>query len=158
MTMLREYLIGVVAAALICCLVKALAGEKGTAAAVIKMLCGVYLCVSVAAPLGQFRISDLSDIAKDYQQSGQEAASYGEKLSAEAMAGIIKAETEAYILDKATSLDADIRVEVILSDISPYEPCAVTVTGKVSPYARTVLSGILETDLGIGKESQKWNS
>ena len=70
------------------------------------------------------------------------------------MADIIKAETEAYILDKASQLNVELSVEVTIDEENI--PTAVTLSGEVSPYARRQLQEIIESDLGIAKENQRW--
>ena len=78
----------------------------------------------------------------------------GENLARDSMAEIIKSETEAYILDTARSLQAEVTVEVSVNEENV--PDSVTVSGAVSPYVRRQLQRIIESDLGIAKENQKW--
>jgi len=60
-------------------------------------------------------------------------------------------------LDKANRMGLQISVEVELDDKRGNIPCGVTVTGKLSPYARTALGAYMEETLGIAKEKQKWS-
>lgn len=78
----------------------------------------------------------------------------GENLARDSMADIIKEETEAYILDKAADLHANLHVEVTVGEDSL--PMAVTLSGEASPYARRQIQAIIANDLGISKENQKW--
>jgi hypothetical protein len=48
-------------------------------------------------------------------------------------------------------------VEVELSDEEIPVPKTVSVTGKISPYAKKQLSEMMERELGIKVENQKWN-
>jgi hypothetical protein len=47
---------------------------------------------------------------------------------------------------------------VTLSDGQPQTPCAVTISGMVSPYLRQRLTDLIEEDLQIKKEDQHWIS
>lgn len=153
----RTYLLAVTASALICCITKTLAGGKGLTAGLIRVLCGIFLCVSIAAPLADFQIRKLSDFSVGILQDGASASAYGEQLSRDSMAEIIKQKTQAYILDKAASLDGEITVEISLSETVPCVPCAVEICGRISPYGRTVLSALIYTELGIDREAQTWS-
>ncbi|MFR3325850.1 MAG: hypothetical protein ACLTR8_15535 [Oscillospiraceae bacterium] len=55
----------------------------------------------------------------------------GENLARDSMADIIKEETEAYILDKAADLHANLRVEVAVGEDNL--PAAVTISGGGVP-------------------------
>ena len=80
----------------------------------------------------------------------------GENAAREAMAERISQQTKAYILDKAQALEASLTVEVILDDAGIPTPCGVRISGKVSPYAKGVLSDYMEKELGIPREEQRW--
>ena len=77
-------------------------------------------------------------------------------MTRRAMSGRIKAQTEAYILDKAAALEVTLLVEVEMSDEPIPVPCGVRLAGDVSPHAKNKLSGIITEDLGIEKERQQW--
>ena len=64
---------------------------------------------------------------------------WAENLARDSMADIIKEETEAYILDKAADLHANLRVEVAVGEDNL--PAAVTISGEASPYARRQITG-----------------
>ena len=70
------------------------------------------------------------------------------------MQDIIKSTCEAYILNKATELGADIHVSVSVN--SQHIPFAARIMGEVTSDVRKQLEQILETDLGITKENQSW--
>jgi hypothetical protein len=72
------------------------------------------------------------------------------------MAERIIQQTQAYILDKARSLDAELTVEVFLGDGTIPVPIGVRLEGNISPYARKLLSQMLQDDLGIPAEEQIW--
>ena len=76
-------------------------------------------------------------------------------MAAEEMEKIIKAKTEAYILDKAKNIGAEISAEISLNDLVP---TGITVVGNLSPYARSSLAAIITHELNIPPEAQIWKS
>ena len=153
---IREYLLSVTAAAVLCGIVSAVAGEKGSQAGIVKLLCGLFLSITVIRPFAQLQIADFSNFASDILQAGQSATQDGEDYSLQALRRTIQEETEAYIMDKAAVYSADIHPQVTLSDTDPPVPESCVLTGRVSPYVRQQLMKILETDLGIPEENQTW--
>ena len=152
----RQYVISVTAAAIACAVVLSLS-PKGAAHGVLKMLCGIFLTFTVLSPISRIDFGELiEDFTLRYDLDGEAAAAFGEELSRDAMADIIKAETEAYILDKAAELNATLEAEVTVSDADTPVPVAVALRGEVSPYAKQRLAAIIEEDLGISKEDQLW--
>lgn len=156
MDSIRSYLLSVVAAAVICGIVTRLLGEKGTQGAVAKLLTGIFLALTVISPLAKVKLDRLTDLTESYRVDGFTAAAAGEEMTREALAQSIKAQSEAYILDKATALEVTLAVEVTLTDEDIPVPCEVRLSGQVSPYAKNKLAGIIAEDLGIGKECQTW--
>ena len=51
MDSIRQYLLSITAAAVICAIINALSGKKGTTSAVVKLLSGLFLTLSVISPL-----------------------------------------------------------------------------------------------------------
>lgn len=152
----REYFLSVTAAAVICACIRSLVGEKGPAAGVVKLICGLFLAFTVIRPVADIEIEDLTLFTADITEDAQAAVSEGEEFLRESIAGIIKTETEAYILDKAKALSAELQVEVRVSDDPQPVPEEVRITGSVSPYVKAQLQSIIADDLGIPKEDQVW--
>ena len=69
------------------------------------------------------------------------------------MCEVIKANTETYILDKATTMEVELNVEVTLDGLIPKK---VILQGAVSPYTRASLSDWIAQQLGIPREAQIW--
>ncbi len=153
---IRKYIISVVAAAIICAVVKLLIDQKSAPGAVVKLIAGVLLTVTVIGPVTNIQFMDLSKYVEDFTLSADTAVDAGTAYAAENTAVIIKQRTEAYILDKAQLLGADVQVDVILSEESVQRPCTVVVTGNLSPYAKQKLMTIIVQDLGIPEENQVW--
>lgn len=149
-----QYVVSVTAASLVCGVVVSMS-QKNNAQPILKLICGLFLAFTVIKPITQIDLTELSEVSAPYSEEAVMAAALGEKLSRESAADIIKAETEAYILDKAAARKVSLKVEVTV-DGDPPVPTAVRITGEVSPYAKQQLETILWEDLGISKENQQW--
>lgn len=152
---LREYLLNVVAAAFLCGILSGLFPE-GSGKKLLRLACGVFLTIVVLRPVVGLNPDFLTESMLSLQMDGEGFSAQGDKMGDEALRGLIKQEAEAYILDKAAELNASIQAEVELSQQSPPVPLSVTISGTVSPYARTQLEQMLLADLGIAKENQVW--
>ena len=156
METVRDYLLTVTSAALISGIAVGLLGKKDTLGAVIKMLAGIFVSLSVVGPWVNIRLDSLTDITDGFSLNASEAVDSGENSAREAMSKIIIEETRSYILDKAKELGAALTVEVTLNEADFPAPCAVKLSGNISPYGKQVLSEAIEKDLGIGTGEQTW--
>lgn len=153
---IRQYLLTIVAAAIVCSVVTNIVGKNGANAAVVKLLTGLFLAVTVISPWTKMQIIDFSAYADGLSAQAEDAAAYGESIANEEMSAIIKSRTEAYILDKAASLGLDLTVEVTVSGSNPPQPYTVTIHGAAAPYAKQQLQNMIANDLGIPEENQLW--
>lgn len=153
MEALRQYIISVVCAAVLCGVVMGIF-QQGTARSILKLVCGLFLAYTVLMPLGKLDISQLEELALDFSTDASQAIAQGETFAEEATRERIKALTEAYILDKATALGAKVEVEVTLDEKGL--PCFAKLRGEASPYQRQQLQRYLTLDMGIAKENLQW--
>ncbi len=153
---IRAYILSVVASAVICGSVRTLFGKKGGTATLISALCGIFMAFVLIGPLRELDFSVYGDYFSGFMEEAKAVAQDGENTALQEQRAFIKKETEAYILDKAVSLGADISVSVTVSEAAPYAPIKITVKGAVSPYVKKVLKGYLEEQLGIPEEAQSW--
>ena len=151
---LRQYVITVTAASILVGILIAFTGKSGTAGTMVKLLGGLFLALTAISPVLRIDFSLLSDIATGYSAEGQAAAAYGKELAQDQYRSIIKAEVEAYILDKAALYEAQIQAEVTVNDAGI--PESAVLRGAVSPYAKQQLKKVLKDDLGITEEAQTW--
>ena len=156
MEAVREYLLRVTAAAVLCGIAAALLGKKDALGTAVKMLAGIFMALTVVGPWVNIQMDFLTDITEEISLSADELVSDGENSAREAMAEIIIEQTRSYILDKAEELGAVLTVEVTLDEAGSLTPCAVKLSGNISPYGKQVLSEMIEDDLGIGTEEQTW--
>lgn len=152
----REYLIGVTAAALLCSIVKVLIPGKGTVGTVIRMLLGMMMLLAVLHPWTGSTMGGLFGWTDDISFEAQQTVDEAYTDAKEELYARIKGECEAYILAKAESMGASVEVEITLSDDSTGVPVGVSIHGAVSPYAKRIMSEMIADDLGISKEAQKW--
>ena len=158
MDAIGEYLLDVIGAALICTVITALAGKSATLSAMIKLLTGVFLTLTLVSPLMRIRIPETDAVFDDFTLQAETITASAENSSRAQLSKIIKSKTEAYILDKAKQMGAEITVQVTLDQSNLPQPAAILVSGRISPYAKKQLSSIIEEDLGICTEAQTWNS
>ena len=153
MEALRQYVISVVAAAMLCGIVVRLF-PNGSGKQMGKLICGLFLAYTVLSPISRVDFSNLPDFSLGYMGDAKDAASMGENLARDSMADIIKEETEAYILDKAAALGADVSARFALDEQDL--PRTVTLTGSCTPAQKQALARVLAEDLGIPEERQIW--
>lgn len=155
MEALRQYIISVTAAAMITGILSGIV-KNSPAKELLRMLCGLFLAIVFLRPIWNLDPNDmLPDTFLDFR-AGKGSAAVGEKIARSAMADIIKSETEAYILDKASAMGVTLTATVTLSEDTIPIPVAAQLTGNISPYHRKQLSNILQTELGITEENQLW--
>ena len=156
MEAIREYVLGIICAALICGVAKTLIGKEGPVAGAVSLMAGVFLILSVVQPWAAVTFPELDDFGNGFSQQAEDACAQGQNAAREALCLSIKQRTEAYILDKAESLGAQLMVEVSVEGADIPVPCAVRIRGQISPYAKQMLSNLLSQDLGIEPEEQIW--
>ncbi len=117
---------------------------------------GLFLAITMLRPLIHIDLGGIWADARLYSKDAERLTLAAQELAREDRTAIIKSKSEAYILDKAASLGAEVTVTVTLSCEEPLVPCAVRISGIISPYAKTQLSQIIQNDLAIPKEAQEW--
>lgn len=151
---LGSYILSVVTAAILCALVTAIAGKKTGAGAMIKMLAGLFLTLTVIRPVAQGKVEDFLSFTEALQLEAADTAAVGTAYYQNSLVEGIKERTRTYILDKAQTLNAQVTVDVRLDERNlPYE---VAIQGPASREAREALEAWLTTDLAIPKERQIW--
>jgi hypothetical protein len=153
---IREYLLSVIAASIICAIIINMIENKGIISAIIKILAGLFIIYTALSPWTKLRLDSLTTYFSDLKLEASMAVTDGKEYSSQATAAIIKNQVEAYILDKASSMDMEITVDVIVEGTSPPSPGYVKICGSVSPYKKQRLEQIIVDELGIPKENLTW--
>lgn len=155
MPAVREYVLRVVCAALICGAAESLLTDSAIKKHV-KLLCGLFLTYAMLSPLVGLELPSLPTL-NIYTYEGNIAVSVGQDYAQKAQAEYISEECEAYILDKAEQLQLRLRVEVTVAEKEEVlQPDRVTLEGEYSPEAKEELTEYIEQELGIPKERQQW--
>lgn len=157
MSDLSTYVLSVGIAALIVGILTSFTDNKSSLGVLTRMVCGLFLALTLIKPIGNLNYDDLAAFARSYESAGEVFAATGESLTNDALRKIIKQKTEAYILDKACSYNVQLEVQVTVGDGETPVPESVAVAGTVSPYVRTRLQSMIADELGIPKERQIWN-
>ena len=153
---LHKALMCILMAAIFCSVIKCFHNKSSVSTSLIKTLCGIFMTTTILSTLLNFNFSSISDNIDAFSVDAENATQAGTLLYDTSIHDCIKQQTEAYILDKAASIKADISVEVTLSDGNPPVPCSVVLDGQVSPFAKSKLTKLISDDLGISKENQIW--
>ena len=156
MEQLRSYILSVIAAAILCALSLRITGKQGSAAAVMRFVCGMVMAAVVVQPIGASVIPDLRGYFTDLEAQVSQTVALGTENSKQMLAQRIQSEIQTYIQDKASLLGAALDVTVEVDNGELPVPVGVVLRGAVSPSAKSVLSQLIEEELGIGKENQTW--
>ena len=152
-----QYFLSIIVAALVCSIVKALVGSKSGYGRVVSLVCGTFMTITLLSPWVNWDFKEFALPSDGPNAEGDSIARQAQEETRNELRSIIKERTEAYILDKALSMDADIQVDVILHEDEPI-PVGAVITGDLSPYNKTVLSRYMLDALAIAEEAQIWKS
>lgn len=157
MDWIREYLLSIIAAGAVCGICTSLIPKNTSSAVIIKMLGGIFLAITLIAPLAKIRLDDLGDYWNQITLDAEALAQEGSAATREELALVIKEELESYILDKADTMGLTLQLSVIMDHEDPPMPQQVRISGAVSPYQQKLLSQWIAEELGITEEQQVWN-
>jgi len=155
MSVLRDWISGVTAAAIILSAVLALTPE-GTVKKTVRLAGGLVMLIAVVSPFRSLNISDISFFTQQYRADYE---NYEEKLIFENSAMvklIIEDKTRTYILQKAGEFGIDCDVEVMAKTAEagyPY-PVQVTIIGALSEAEKDKLGRFIKAELGV--QNQIW--
>lgn len=152
---LRQYLLQLICAAFVCGIVLALL-PKGGIRQWLQWICGIFLTVTLLAPVTDGKLDDVTLSFPDYRQQANAEAESGAKIASQARKEIIKQTAEAYVLDKAKAQGVELAVEITVEDGVLPVPVAAHIRGDLTQEQKQLISQVLEEDLGIPKEAQIW--
>ncbi len=153
---MKNYVLSIIASAIVCAVAIGLLGGKTASGKIVKLLCGILMAVTVISPLAKISFSNITNFFDTLSADAEYYVSEGKMAGQESINRIIKSQTEAYILDKATRMGLEVTVEVELDAGNHSIPGKVKIIGNVPPYAKTVLCTYIADNLGIAKENQQW--
>lgn len=150
---LQQYVFSVIAAALLSGVITRLSQNSGIRE-IVRVLCGVFMTIVLILPISGKQAILWENLLPEIDQRAEEIVTDGACYAGKIEADIIKQRTEAYILDRAAAMDADIMVTVSLG--KERIPDSVRITGRISPLNRSRLTAVIASDLGIPREQQEW--
>lgn len=151
----RAWLTAVVSVTLLLSVVQTLT-PKGSLREIASFVGGLLLLAVLLRPLGSVDLSAVSLNLDAYRQTvEQRQQAELEQEGQKELVGLIEAELESYISDKAADMGLTLRVQVTveLDGSGVPAPVSVELTGPRSE----ALSRWLETELGVPAERQVWN-
>ena len=150
------YLLCIVAAAIICGIATSLVGTKGSLASSLKLICGIFISITLISPLVNIKITDMTDYFDGIKADASDVIEQAEQGTRTEMAERIKQQVQSYILDKAETYGAHLTVEVSVEASGLPVPSGVTISGDASPYAKAQLQKLIVENFGISPEAQQW--
>lgn len=149
----KQYLFSLIVCAFSCAVASQMISDPKRKA-LIRLISGTILTIAILRPLSQVSLEGLLLAPLLDQYAADLCIAAGEETAAEARAEYIKGSCEAYILDKAKALGAEITVQFLLE--GNQVPVFAEIEGEFTPNVQMQLQNILTEDLGIPKENQKW--
>ena len=154
MAEIREYLIGVTAAAILCGIVTTMSEEKGFLGSAMKLLTGLLMALALVSPWVNIPLDDLFGWTDSIQSDAGAIVQQGQSIGEETYREVIKQRLEAYIQDEAQALGLDLSVTVSLNEDGTPIPVAAELIGSASPYLRQRMTLFLTNEWGIEREDQ----
>ena len=158
MGLVRQWLLGVTAAALVLALADALAPEGG-AKKVCRLAGGLALLLAAAGPLaGVLDGSALTQAVEGWRNRSQSLEQELEAQNEQFYLAIIEEETAAYVMDKARELGFDCEAEVTYGYDEDGVPCPweIAARGTWTQEQRARLERLLEEELGVPAQRQSY--
>jgi hypothetical protein len=155
MTLLRQWVLGVAGAAVFCAMAQELT-PKGRVKSVQRLLCGIVMALALVRPLLELDFESYSISLAEYRRDTAELSTRAEEISDSLSRTLIQEKCAAYILDKAAQLGLKVtsaEVELHWSGEGVWYPTAAEISGEYDER----LSRLIETELGISRDRQKWS-
>ncbi len=153
---IRQYIISVCSAAVLCGIVKKIAGNSKASAGMIKLLTGLFVTICIISPWKSLSLDSLMEFNPAWDEDALGYVQQGQDMVNDSLCMSIKQETQAYILEKAQSMGIQVGVSIEVSDGDIPIPEKAIITGALSPAEKEVLSAFMVKELGIAKEMQIW--
>jgi len=157
--LIRNWVLGITAAAFITAIAMALT-PKGRTRAAVALVAGLVTIVVLISPILEFDYAAHGVHLSDFQASLDLRQEEMETASKSLQARIISQRSLAYILDKAESVglpDLDIRIQTKAGLDGFVVPYSIYLTGAYSEEQRRTLEAYLTGTFGIPIERQIWS-
>ena len=157
MDSIRQYILTVFSAAIITSIAVRFTANQRTVSKIIKLICSVFLLVTITSPLLKFKMPDITGYMDSFDLDASNIIDDAKSCVEQETVKIIIAQSQAYIEDKAADYGAKITAVVSATDPNTLVPDAITISGNVSPYTKYLLQHIIYEYLGIQEDKQTWN-
>ena len=153
----RAWLTAVVSVTLLLSVIQMLT-PKGSLREITSFVGGLLLLAVLLRPLGSVDLSAVSLNLDAYRQTVEQRQAELEQEGQKELVGLIEAELESYISDKAEDLGIRCTVAVETREQDGYPvPWAVTVRGSLTAEQREALIRRIEADFAIPAERQTYH-
>ena len=154
MDAVRTYLLGVTAAAMGLAILLQLL-RRDAIRKVAALTGGLLLALVVLTPLLRVNLDSFAKYLARMEMEADARASGIEIANRDLLARIIQEKTEAYILDKAAALGAEVTAEVTMETAGDYPyPREAAIYGALTEVQRSVLARCIAEEIGIPEERQ----
>ena len=146
MGLVREWLLGITAAAILAALAESMMPDGGVKKAG-KLVCGLMMAAAVLRPLGSVEVTDFA-LALEYDEQQTQALQEEADIR---MKTIIEEELAAYSMDKAVQLGIPCQIRFVCREAGEglFLPESAEVLGITSEQEKQVLTEFLCADLGL---------
>ncbi len=157
---LRDYILSLICTAFLCSLALILV-PKSRAKAAVSVVCAVTMITAIILPITQIDFTAYSQSLAQYRSRAEKYANNGEEDRENLNRLYIEEQCQAYILDKAENACVDISSVYVSTEWSNdgyWYPVSAQIESNCSDAEKSRLEKLIEADLGISKDNQKWSS
>ncbi len=154
--MVKQYLLSVVAAALLTSLVMTVL-PNGKFRRIAGLVGSLYLILTVLSPIMGLDPDDLATAVSRLHIETQKLQTGVEVTNREIQGRLISDACRSYIWDKASGMGVELEVDIRLSEGGTYpHPVGVVLKGRISAGDRAILTRYIAENLGIEADRQEW--
>ena len=156
---LHNYIQIIISAALLCSLALIITPD-GRAKKAVGIVCAVSMITALISPLVKLDFSEYSEAVAGYKISAQKYADNGIENRENLNRLYIQEQCQAYILDKADYLGADVSAVKVTAEWSNdgyWYPVSADINHDCSDADRKKLESQIEAELGISRDNQNWS-
>lgn len=157
-TLIHGYIQTLIFSAVFCFLTLALTPD-GNGKKAVGIACAAVMMIATISPLKSIDLSDYSKTVFEYKTMAQEYANSGKANSENLNRLYIQEQCQAYILDKAEKLGAEVQEAKVTAEWSNdgfWYPVSCEVRHSCSGNQQKELEAYIEAELGISNENQEW--
>ena len=153
---MKEYLVGLTAAAILAALIRRVA-PKGAEGRGVRLGAGLLVLICMLGPLGKLNVAAGAKQMARWSYTPVMEADEVARESNRLMESLISEAAETYILDKAQAMELTCSAEVSVRLKKQYPiPWSVVIHGHGTQSQKKALTEAIASELGIPEERQEW--